>query len=173
MPSSLIGEFLEVFQSSHRDAKREQSTLDLVGLAMPSKKGRRECTVLLVWMKFPFSVWWNWKTERRKIIKEKGLGKWNRAFLVVEGAWLLGLLSTTQLSLSLSGVLRRVYEWLHLGKRLLQSALSEYGFCSVGLICIWCVECLVREELVLCLGWWWLRFQVCVSQLTSCQVSFE
>lgn len=80
------------------------------------------------------------------------MGKWNRAFLVVEGAWLLGLLSTTQLSLSLSGVLRRVYEWLHLGKRLLQSALSEYGFCSVGLICIWCVECLVREELVLCLG---------------------
>lgn len=30
--------------------------------------------------------------------------------------------------------------------RLLQSAPSEYGFCSVGLICIWCLECLVMER---------------------------
>lgn len=34
--------------------------------------------------------------------------------------------------------------WMaELRARLLQSAPSEYGFCSVGLICIWCLECLV------------------------------
>lgn len=30
--------------------------------------------------------------------------------------------------------------------RLLQSVLCEYGFCSAGLICIWCLECLVMER---------------------------
>lgn len=37
--------------------------------------------------------------------------------------------------------------WMaELRTRLLQSVRCEYGFCSVGLICIWCLECLVMER---------------------------
>lgn len=123
--------------------KRHNLIMGYGSLATASKNVSRE------WMSFSFR--WNFSiqliqpTRRRKRTKWKDSDKWNRTSLGLKGASLLAS-SAWPSCVSLRAMSSQGLWMAELRTRLLQSAPSEYSFCSVGLICIWCLECLVMER---------------------------